>query len=132
MNRSLSFLLAGTLAVTSAAAFAAAPTPAEQLAEVTAGRTAGPPVDCISLRNIDNTQIIYKTAIVYKMRDGTIYVNTPRSGAETLVEDDVMVTNTPTQQLCSIDVVQLHNPGITWMWTGSVTLGEFVPYSRRG
>lgn len=131
MKRSFSLLLTGTLMIASGTAYAAQ-TPAEQLAKLTQDRTPGAPVNCISERNIDNTRIINKTAIVYKMTDGTIYVNTPTSGTNSLLDGSVMVTNTPTQQLCSIDVVQLHSPGVTWMWTGSVALGEFTPYSKRG
>lgn len=123
-------------AILAAAALAAAPgaaakeklAPEQQLAKLLDGRVAGEPRDCISLPTIDSSQIIDKTAIVY--RDGsTLWVNRPRSGAESLNDDDVLVTKTTGSQLCSIDAVQLHDRS-SHFWRGFVSLGEFVPYRK--
>ena len=123
-------------AILAAAALAASPavaakekrTPDEQLAKLLEGRVAGTTRDCISLPSIDSSQIIDKTAIVY--RDGsTLWVNRPRSGAESLNDDDVLVTKTTGSQLCSIDAVQLHDRS-SHFWRGFVSLGEFVPYRK--
>ncbi len=104
--------------------------PEARLAEITKGRTAGEPVDCIQQIRISSTEIVDRTAIVYKMNDGTIYVNRPASGATFLSKGDVLVTNTHSNQLCSIDIVRLVSNG-THMPAGSVGLGKFVPYRRR-
>ena len=123
-------------AILAAAALAAAPgaaareklAPEQQLAKLLDGRVAGEPKDCLSLPSIDSSQIIDKTAIVY--RDGsTLWVNRPRSGADSLDDDDVLVTKTTGSQLCSIDTVQLHDRS-SHFWRGFVSLGEFVPYRK--
>lgn len=100
-----------------------------ELAKAIAGRTAGKPVACIMLRDIRSSRIIDKTAIVYEMNNGLIYVNRPRTGASTLDWSDVMVTDTHSSQLCSIDTVKLYDTGIR-MQTGWVGLDDFVPYPR--
>jgi hypothetical protein len=116
-----------------AAAFAtpvvAAPrdTPELQLQKVLAGRVAGKPTDCISLSSVNSTQIIGGRAIIYKA-GGKVYVNEPRSGAETLRDDDILLTQTFGSQLCSIDSVKLLDRGARFQ-RGFVTLGKFVPYS---
>ena len=122
------------LAAAAAIAFAPAATareklaPEDQLAKLLEGRVAGKPQDCISLSTARSSQIIDKTAIVY--RDGsTLWVNRPRSGADSLDDDDVLVTKTTGSQLCSIDTVQLHDRS-SHFWRGFVSLGEFVPYRK--
>jgi len=123
-------LLGASLLAALAVPAAAAPRDGEaDLAKAIAGRTAGKPVDCIQLRNIRSSRIIDRTAIVYEMNNGTIYVNRPRSGAESLDWTDVLVTETFTSQLCSIDVVKLYDTGIR-MTTGWVGLDAFVPYTK--
>ena len=61
-------------ALLAAAAIAAAPAaareklaPEDQLAKLLEGRVAGEPQDCISLSTARSSQIIEKTAIVYKV-----------------------------------------------------------------
>jgi len=101
---------------------------AAELAKALEGRTAGEPVDCLNLRDIRSTRIIDRTAILYEMRGGTIYVNKP-DGAATLDRWDVLVTDTHLSQLCDIDIVQLFDV-TSRMQTGFVQLGEFVPYRK--
>ncbi|WP_260596600.1 hypothetical protein [Sphingomonas endolithica] len=95
--------------------------------KVLAGRVAGKPTDCISLSSVNSTQIIDGRAIIYKA-GGKVYVNEPRSGAETLRDDDILLTQTFGSQLCSIDSVKLLDRGARFQ-RGFVTLGKFVPYS---
>jgi hypothetical protein len=103
-------------------------TPEQQLAKELQGRVAGEPVDCISLHRIRSSRIIDDTAIVYDA-GGTIYVNRPRSGAESLDKWDTMVTRLHSSQLCSIDTVKLVDSSSRFM-TGLVFLGDFVPYRK--
>ncbi|WP_421852125.1 hypothetical protein [Novosphingobium sp.] len=100
----------------------------EQLAKLLEGRVAGKPVDCITLPNVQSSSVIDKTAIVYGS-GSTIYVQRPKTGAETLDSNDILVTQLTTSQLCSIDTVQLRdrNGGF---WRGFVGLDKFVPYTR--
>ena len=118
-----------------AAALAAVPAtareklaPEDQLAKLLEGRVAGKPQNCIPLSTTQSSQIIDKTAIVYKSGN-TYWVNRPRGGAESLDDDDILVTKTTGSQLCSIDTVQLHDR-TSHFYSGFVSLGEFVPYRR--
>jgi len=99
-----------------------------KLAQALEGRVAGTPVDCIPLRDIRSSRVIDGTAILYDT-GSTLYLNRPDSGASWLDDNDVLVTDTHSSQLCSIDVVRLfdnasHTPD------GSVGLGKFIPYSK--
>ena len=123
-------LLAASLLLASGSAAVAKPKldPEARLAKALQGRVAGEPVDCIQLSRINSTQIIDRTAIIYDA-GSTLYVNRPRAGREDLDHWDVMVTKNFGSQLCSIDVVRLFESG-SRMETGTVFLGEFVPYRR--
>ncbi|MDG2534120.1 hypothetical protein P6144_10710 [Sphingomonas sp. HITSZ_GF] len=130
MTRISISLLGATLLAALAMPAAAAQRDGEaELAKAVAGRDAGKPVDCIYLRDIRSTRIIDGTAIVYEMNNGLIYVNRPKSGASSLDWTDVMITDTHSSQLCSIDTVKLFDTGVR-MPTGWVGLGDFVPYPR--
>jgi len=99
-----------------------------QLAKMLEGRVAGKPVRCLPTYSIDQSTIIDGTAIVY--RNGSkLYVNRPRGGASSLDSDDILVTKLHGTQLCNIDKVDLVDRG-SRMWSGFVSLGEFVPYER--
>lgn len=129
--RAMIALLAGSLLFASGAAQAAPDrTPEAQLAKALAGRVAGKPVDCLTLLSIRSTRIIDKTAILYEAAGGAIYVNRPRSGASSLSRGAVLVTDTHSSQLCSIDIVKLYDTG-SRMQLGWVGLGEFVPYTKQ-
>jgi hypothetical protein len=102
--------------------------PAQQLARETEGRVAGDPVDCIDLRRVRGSRIINDTAIVYDA-GSVIYVNEPKSGADSLDQWDTLVTRTHDTRLCSIDTVHLYDTS-SRMQTGFVLLGDFVPYRK--
>jgi len=127
-----SLLIGAALLGASAAALAADRDNSKNEAKLTAalaGRVAGKPVDCISLRDIRSSQIIDDTAIVYDTGGGRLFVNRPRIGAESLDSDDILVTKTYGSELCSLDTVHLIDRG-SQIQSGFVGLGEFVPYSR--
>lgn len=122
-------------AILAAVALAATPavareklTPEAQLAKLLDGRIAGEPQDCIQLSSVTSSQVIDKTAIVYKI-GSTYWVNRPDGGAASLDDDDILVTKLTTGQLCSIDTVELHDR-TSHMYSGFVSLGKFVPYSK--
>ena len=100
-----------------------------QLSAALAGRVAGKPVDCISLRDIRSSQIIDHTAIVYDTGRGQLLVNRPRVGASSPDSDDILVTKTYGSDLCSLDTINLIDRGSRFSH-GFVGLGEFVPYSK--
>lgn len=122
-------LAAGMIALVGTAAEAKPKLTGEQeLAKLLEGRIAGKPVDCIYTPTVSSSRVIDKTAIVYDT-GRTIYVQRPRVGAESLRDDDILVTKLTGSQLCSIDTVQLveRNGGF---WRGFVGLDKFVPYTR--
>ncbi|HSX59162.1 MAG TPA: hypothetical protein VLF18_03075 [Tahibacter sp.] len=123
------FLMIAALLSVATAATAARLTPDEQLAKAIEGRVAGEPVKCIHLRDIRSTRVIDKTAIVYDTLGPTIYVNRPKAGAAFLRDDAILVTDTHSSELCNIDIVKLMDPG-SRMLSGSVGLGDFVPYTK--
>ena len=97
-----------------------------QLAKMLEGRVAEKPVSCIDLRDATNSTIIDKTAIVYSSGLGVIYVNRPKF-AQSLNDDDILVTKTWGSQLCRLDIVQLRDRS-GGFFHGSVGLDDFVPY----
>ena len=104
--------------------------PEEKLAKLLDGRVAGEPQDCIYLPSIHGSRIIDRTAIVYDA-GRTLWVNRPRIGAESLDDNDILVTDIhgSGSQLCSIDIVRLHDQS-SFFYSGFVGLGEFVPYRK--
>ncbi|MFN7028696.1 MAG: hypothetical protein ACK4PC_04950 [Sphingopyxis sp.] len=102
--------------------------PEDQLAKLLEGRIAGEPQNCITLSMARSSQVIDKTAIVYRV-GSTLWVNRPEGGASSLDDDDILVTKLSGSQLCSIDTVQLHDRS-SHMYSGFVSLGKFVPYRR--
>ena len=99
-----------------------------ELAKMLEGRVAGKPVKCLPTHSMDNSTVIDKTAIVY--RSGSkLYVNRPRSGADQLDDDDILLTKLYGSQLCNVDKVDLIDRS-SRMWSGFVMLGDFVPYQR--
>lgn len=121
-------LIGGMLLAAALPANAARVDPETRLAKALEGRVAGKPVDCIRQQQIQSTQIFEKTAILYKT-GSTWYVNRPESGRNFLNRDDILVTNTHSPNLCSIDIVRLLDSG-TRMSSGSLGLGKFVPYTK--
>lgn len=116
------------LAAPSAIQSKAASSGEAKLAKALEGRVAGTPVDCIQQRQIQSTQIYDGTAIAYQI-GSTLYVNRPKSGAESLRWDPILVTDTHSSQLCSIDIVRLVDRSSHFQ-TGFVGLGKFVPYTK--
>ena len=125
-------ILTAALAATAASA-APAPTKTQikaeaRLAKMLEGRSAGKPVDCIQLRDIQSSEIIDGVGIIYRVGASKLYVNRPKD-ARTLDSDDIMVTDTRTSQLCSIDTVRLISRTARFP-TGFVFLDKFVPYTK--
>ncbi|WP_156679957.1 hypothetical protein [Sphingomonas profundi] len=129
--RFMPLLLAGALLSAGTAMAARSADPEAKIAKALAGRVPGEPVDCINLRDIRSSRIIDRTAILYETNGGRYYLNRPESGANFLGWDDILVTDTHSSQLCSIDIVRLVDRGSRFP-SGSVGLGKFVPYTKPG
>ena len=128
--RILLLALGAALAAVPAASAVAADraSPETRLARDLEGRVAGEPVDCIDTSRF-HSRIVDGTAIVFEGVGRTLYVNRPRGGQRSLDSWDILVTRQFASQLCEGDVVRLHDPS-SFMQTGTVFLGEFVPYTR--
>ncbi|MBU0822865.1 MAG: hypothetical protein KKA44_13760 [Alphaproteobacteria bacterium] len=100
----------------------------DKLAKLLEGRVAGEPQNCIRLASARGSEVVDGTAIVYRI-GSTLWVNRPEGGAESLDDDDILVTRLSTGQLCSIDTVELRDRS-SHMYSGFVSLGKFVPYRR--
>lgn len=98
-----------------------------RLAKMLAGRVAGEPRNCINTFANRDQQVIDRTAVVYG-RGNTIWVNVPRN-ADDLDDRDAMVVRMHGSQLCRQDIVTTVDTS-TGMFTGTVLLGDFVPYTR--
>lgn len=108
---------------------AAAKTPKEQLQEKLAGYTAGEAVSCIPQYAIQSVKVYDKTALLYEVSGDKYYLNIPDTGASSLDDSDILVTENWTSQLCNVDIVKLWDPG-SRMQTGFVGLGKFIPYTK--
>ena len=128
MRKILTSLILAAAAFAAPASAADQKTPQEQLDRLLSGRVAGKPTSCINLASATSSQVIDGKAIVYRV-GGTLYVNEPRSGAESLDSNDVLVTNTFGGNLCSIDSIKLIDRSSSFP-RGFVILGDFVPYKR--
>lgn len=132
MRKTIAAVLAAATVLTLAVTADARPrlSPEQKLEKMLDGRVAGEPRDCIYLPSIRGSRIVDKTAIVYDA-GRTLWVNRPRSGASSLDDDDILVTNLygSGSQLCSIDIVRLHDR-TSFFYSGFVGLGEFVPYRK--
>lgn len=117
------------LCSTAGTAYAAGKSPQDQLQETLSGYTAGEPVNCIPQYAIQSVKIFDKTALLYEMAGDKYYLNIPDTGAKTLDDQDVLVTENWTSQLCNVDIVKLWDPG-SRIVTGFVGLGKFIPYTR--
>ena len=124
------FLFSVALASIALASPAAArrDTPDVQLQKLLAGRVAGKPVRCLPFGRNISSQIIDGKAIVYK-DGGTLYVNTPVTGASDLDDNSILVTRQFESRACDVDTVRLVDRS-TGFPRGFVILDKFVPYTK--
>lgn len=93
-----------------------------------AGRTPGKPVSCIQLPRIDSSEIFDSGAILYRMRGGPDYLNTP-GNCPFLRHDRAISTRTPSTSLCSGDIIRIFDAPSHFDY-GGCGLGDFVPYPK--
>jgi hypothetical protein len=131
------------LAVLSLAALAAACTgtagdaPSEmsavaqsRLTEELRGRVAGPPVSCVSQRDLRGNRSIGEDVILFDGRSrDVVYVNRPAGGCPELNSGRAIVTRTTSNQLCRGDIAVVFDTQ-SGMEFGGCGLGEFTPYRR--
>ncbi|ATC23819.1 hypothetical protein [Caulobacter vibrioides] len=98
------------------------------------GRVAGQPVPCITRRLVVETRVIDRTALLFRMPDGTMFVNRPINGTRWLQHDGVVgqIGAIPTA-ICQNDVAVVYDPGGKGYRRpgASAQLGPFIPYFER-
>ena len=131
MSIKIMFGLAASLMAVAAQAQPTPGTPiSDKLAKALAGRTAGPPVSCITLRDNVSSTVIDRNAVIYKQNSRTWFVNFPEGGHCGLLRpDSILLTRVPIGRLCSGDISRVIDR-TSRIEFGSCTLGEFVPYTR--
>lgn len=110
-------------------ALAAEPQGEDKLARLIAGRTAGAPRSCIAQFPNNRSTTIEKVGVVYDV-GGTRYVSRFKHGCDQLTQFTIIVTRTPTTQLCEGDIAQIYTNPLPSIQVGSCTFGPFVPYAR--
>jgi hypothetical protein len=99
-----------------------------KLAHLLRDRTAGRPLDCLSLRYTRSTRVIGDTAIIFESAS-TLYVNRPLAGAESLSESNALLLNSLTGEVCRGEGIRLFD-NASQLETGVIFLGQFVPYRK--
>jgi hypothetical protein len=131
MRNLINALLAASLIA--APALAVRKTPEEQLAKLLEGRTAGKPVSCINLgmsSSSSDSMKIPGLAMAYR-QGSTWYVNRFQGDCKSLSDDTIVVTRTPSSQLCRGDIADLVSAAAR-MPVGACIFDDFVPYTKAG
>jgi hypothetical protein len=102
--------------------------PEAQLAKMLAGRTAGEPVECISLFPSSSSTTIDRTAVVYDQA-GKRFVNRFEGGCPMLDSSRIFLTRTTSTRLCRGDVAQVMTQRPSF-YVGSCIFAKFTPYSK--
>jgi hypothetical protein len=101
-----------------------------QLSRALAGRSAGPPVDCIRNYPANQMHIVDDSTILFD-QGGTVYIQQPRGGCPGIdTPGNVLITRSAgTNSTCSGDIGNIvHIP--TGMGRGSCIFSQFVPYRK--
>ena len=104
---------------------------ADAEAEALAGRTAGEPMSCVSLRDLGNNRSLGENAILFDGPGDLVYLNRPSGGCRSLDFGRALTTRTTSGQLCRGDIAHVFDPA-TGIEYGGCALGDFVPYRRAG
>lgn len=126
-------LTAAALALAGCAVYAAAPSRQDALSSaeqraLQEGRTVGSPVSCVTSRDIQDTDAISDRVVLFHMKNGRTYRNDlPHSCPQLTRNGSAFAYQTPSSQLCAIDIIQVSEPS-TGFGYGACTLGKFTRY----
>lgn len=125
MAQQLPLTLLGGVLLAACATVPAAAGDDPELTKLIAGKVAGKPQSCISLRDARSSTIT-RDAIVFRESRRRTYVSaTP--GCRTNALDPILITRSFGSRLCSGDLVTLTDRGSGFPGP-SCPLGEFTPY----
>jgi hypothetical protein len=100
----------------------------EKLAKELAGLVPGKPVSCIN-QFPQKQSSGYGATILYRASGNLVYRSDTVGGCEGIARGDVLVTQTPTGQLCRGDIARTFDQASRFP-TGSCSFGAFVPYRK--
>jgi hypothetical protein len=89
----------------------------------------GPPVHCVSMRDLDGNRSAGEAAIVFAGHGGRKWVNRPAGGCPSLEMGRALQTRTSSTQLCRGDIATVFDP-VSGSQYGGCGLGDFEPYRR--
>lgn len=98
-------------------------------AELRGYERAGPPVQCVSTRDLRGNRSAGETAIVFSGNGGRKWVNRPAAGCPDLRFSRALKTRTIGTRLCAGDIASVFDP-LTRIEYGGCGLGDFEPYRR--
>lgn len=88
-------------------------------------------VNCVSLSQVDRTEVVDDTTILFYMRGNEIYRNVLPHRCPGLRRDEAFMYRVTTSQLCNVDVITvLDRIGAGFMPGASCGLGKFQPISE--
>jgi hypothetical protein len=102
-----------------------------KLTTALAGYTqSGPPVSCVSQRDLGSSRSSGPSAIVFQSATSSrLWVNRPAGGCPSFDPQRILVTRTTGTQLCRGDIAGVMDP-VSRTEFGSCVLGDFTPYTR--
>jgi hypothetical protein len=101
------------------------------LEEALAGRTAGPAQHCVRQRDVRNSRSAGGGTILFDGPGDIVYANRTGSSCPRIQPWHALRHRTINTQLCAGELIRVFDPqsGIEF---GGCSLGEFVPWRRRG
>ena len=103
-----------------------------KLAELTAGKVAGPPMACMSTYHQNDMVVIDDSTVAFRDGRRRVYVNHLNGGCANLGSGtNALVTRTISTQLCRGDIAQVFDTS-TRMLVGACSFGDFIPYTAPG
>jgi hypothetical protein len=91
----------------------------------------GPPVSCVSLRNVRGNRSVGDALVFEGQGSSQLWVNHPPGGCPMLNHGRALQTRTSSSQLCRGDIATVFDP-VSGASYGGCGLGDFTPYRRRG
>ena len=101
---------------------------AERLDKALAGRTAGKPVSCVSLRDLSGSEVIGDD-ILYRVNSKLLYRNQSSGGCDSARHGDALITRPYGSRLCRGDIVRTAELTVGFE-SGACVLGKFTPYRK--
>ena len=100
-----------------------------KLAQLTAGKVAGPPMSCLPHYNANDMVVVSDNTVAFKQGRGRVYVNNMQGPCSNLDRGHyALVTRTSQSSLCRGDIATVVDTS-THTTVGSCVFGDFVPYA---